>query len=317
MTKPYSLAFKQNMLERLTGKDAVSARQLSVETGVRQQNLSRWLQEARSLPAAGADAKSRQWTVQRKARVLADASGLSGDELHAYLDREGVRLVDFERWRTALQEDGRDSAVVTRRIRQLERELARKEKALAEAAALLVLKKKIAQAALDEDDAGGPHRRPPNALRPSEEAQILTVMVSARFAHLSPKQLVPQLADEGPYLASESTLYRLQRRYGLRRRPRMISRTDVTRAVTLHRATGPNQVWRWDITWLPTTVPHQACGVDPISCRMATRITSASSTRSLRIDLLPQEEPMPPCRFVHVARFSCRRESRRGCRRFG
>lgn len=79
-------------------------------------------------------------------------------------------------------------------------------------------------------------------------------MVSTRFAHLSPKQLVPQLADEGLYLASESTLYRLQRRYGLRRRPRMISRTDITRAVTLHRASGPNQVWSWDITWLPTTV---------------------------------------------------------------
>jgi hypothetical protein len=46
----------------------------------------------------------------------------------------------------------RDSAVVTRRIRQLERELARKEKALAEAAALLVLKKTIVQAALGEDD---------------------------------------------------------------------------------------------------------------------------------------------------------------------
>jgi putative transposase len=34
----------------------------------------------------------------------------------------------------------------------------------------------------------------------------------------------------------------------------MISRTDVTRAVTLHRATAPNQVWSWDITWLPTIV---------------------------------------------------------------
>ena len=245
MTRPYSLAFSQKMLERLTGKDAISARELSLETGVRQQNLSRWLQEARSLPVVGADdAKSRQ-TVQQKARVLAEASGLSGDQLHAYLDREGVRLVDFERWRIALQEDGRDSIAVSRRIRQLERELARKEKALAEAAALLALKKndhasgsgrgrrrrraerQLILAAIDrarasgarlkhacrvvgissrtlqrwqenpeaDDRRCGPHRRPPNALRPSEEAQILTVMVSARFAHLSPKQLVPQLAD--------------------------------------------------------------------------------------------------------------------------
>jgi len=93
-----------------------------------------------------------------------------------------------------------------------------------------------------DDRRSGPRRRPHNALRPAEEAQILRLMMSSRFAHLSPKQLVPQLADEGLYLAAESTFYRLQRRHGLRRRPRTISRTDVTRATFLHRATGPNQV---------------------------------------------------------------------------
>jgi transposase len=51
-----------------------------------------------------------------------------------------------------LQEDGRESAATTQRIRKLERELARKEKALAEAAALLVLKKTIANLKSDEDD---------------------------------------------------------------------------------------------------------------------------------------------------------------------
>jgi transposase InsO family protein len=65
---------------------------------------------------------------------------------------------------------------------------------------------------------------------------------------------VPRLADQGLYLASESTFYRLQRRYGLRATKRVISLTDITRATTLHRATRPNQVWSWDITWLPTTV---------------------------------------------------------------
>jgi transposase InsO family protein len=79
-------------------------------------------------------------------------------------------------------------------------------------------------------------------------------MRSSRFAHLSPKQLVPQLADQGLYLGSESTFYRLQRRYELRTIKRAMSRTDVTRAATVHHATGPNQVWSWDITWLPTTV---------------------------------------------------------------
>jgi len=43
----------------------------------------------------------------------------------------------------------------------------------------------------------GPHRRPRNALSPAEEAQIVTVLTSSRYAALAPKQLVPQLADEG------------------------------------------------------------------------------------------------------------------------
>jgi hypothetical protein len=51
MTRPYSLAFKQKMIQRLTGKDAVSAMRLARETGVRQQNLSRWLDEAKTIKA--------------------------------------------------------------------------------------------------------------------------------------------------------------------------------------------------------------------------------------------------------------------------
>lgn len=100
----------------------------------------------------------------------------------------------------------------------------------------------------------GPCRRPSNALSPAEEAQIVTLLTSARYAGLSPKQLVPQLADEGLYLASESTMYRVQRRHGLRATRRVAARTQGTRASTVHQATGPNQVWSWDITWLPTTV---------------------------------------------------------------
>jgi transposase InsO family protein len=105
-----------------------------------------------------------------------------------------------------------------------------------------------------DDERRGPRRRPFNALSPQEEAQVVAVLTSRRYAGLSPKQLVPQLADEGLYLASESTMYRLQRRHRLRAvRPPMVRRS-VNRASRVHRATGPNQVWSWDITWLPTLV---------------------------------------------------------------
>jgi transposase-like protein len=144
MTRPYSVAFKQKMIERLTGKDAVSANQLAEETGIRQQNLSRWLREARNLPLMDSDKLAVcEWTVEQKARLLADASKLTGEELAAHLECEGVKFAEFEQWRLALEEGGRSSTATSKRIRQLERELARKEKALAEAAALLVLKKTV------------------------------------------------------------------------------------------------------------------------------------------------------------------------------
>jgi hypothetical protein len=101
------------------------------------------LEEARSLPLVASYKRTvPAWSVEQKARVLAEVSQLPGEQVTAYLEREGVKLADYERWRVALEQDGQDSLVTSRRIRQLERELARKEKALAEAAALLVLKKR-------------------------------------------------------------------------------------------------------------------------------------------------------------------------------
>ena len=152
MTKPFSLAFKQKMVARLTGKNAVSARQLADETGLRQQTLSRWLQEASSLPIMPAKRPKRDWAIEEKIRILAKASTLAGTELSDFLQREGVLPAAYEQWRLALGEEGRASLATVKRIRALERELARKEKALAEAAALLVLKKKLQALEEDEDD---------------------------------------------------------------------------------------------------------------------------------------------------------------------
>ena len=75
MTRPYSEAFKQKMVQRLTGKGAVNALRLARETGVQQQILSRWLEEGRNLPLVSADDRNaRDWTVEQKARLLADGS---------------------------------------------------------------------------------------------------------------------------------------------------------------------------------------------------------------------------------------------------
>jgi transposase len=81
-----------------------------------------------------------------------------------------------------------------------------------------------------DDRRCGPRHRPGNALSVREQTQVLALMTSAAYRHLSPKQLVPALADDGRYLASESTMYRLRRRVGLSPRRPPVLRTDVTRA---------------------------------------------------------------------------------------
>lgn len=147
------MALKQQLVARLTGVNAVSAAQLARETGIRQQNLSRWLNEARSSPCGATDdAIVSSWSVVQKARIIAQAAGLAGDQLATYLKGEGVKVGYFRRWRLALEEAGEESVGMTKRIRKLERELARKERALAEAAALLLLRETTESQDQNEDD---------------------------------------------------------------------------------------------------------------------------------------------------------------------
>jgi 5-methylthioribose kinase len=94
---------------------------------------------------------TKTWSIDEKVRVLSEASKLSGSQLTTMLQHEGLLLAELEQWRLALGED-KASIATTKRIRKLERELARKEKALAEAAALLILKKKVDHLWEDEDD---------------------------------------------------------------------------------------------------------------------------------------------------------------------
>jgi hypothetical protein len=137
---------------RLIGKDAISARQLGHELGMPQTTLSRWLEEARSLPRVPPPKKSKSFSIDEKIKIIAGAATLTGEQLSAFLEQHGVRLAELDQWRLALDAEGRSSKAVTNRIRGLERELARKEKALAEAAALLILKKRLQSAFGVEDD---------------------------------------------------------------------------------------------------------------------------------------------------------------------
>ena len=98
---------------------------------------------------------------------------------------------------------------------------------------------------------------PPHKLTETERAELLAVANSEEFGHLPPSQIVPRLADQGRYLASESTFYRVlkaENQLMHRRSERPAQRRSKPRAVC---AKAPNQVWSWDITYLPAAIRGQ------------------------------------------------------------
>lgn len=99
----------------------------------------------------------------------------------------------------------------------------------------------------------GPKTVPGNRLSEEERSRVIAVANSGEYRDLAPSQIVPKLADHGEYVASESTFYRVLREEKLlshrgKAQPRTHTRPDA------FVATGPNQVWSWDITYLLSSV---------------------------------------------------------------
>lgn len=156
----YSEAVRAKMVRKMLPPGAVSATALAAETGMNQSTLSRWLKEARTQGVM--DKPAKKWTPAEKLRVVVEASKLSDGELGEFLRREGLHEAQLKEWRAAAETSLADApkskknkkSPEAKRIKQLEWELRRKEKALAEAAALLILQKKMREAGLwgDVDD---------------------------------------------------------------------------------------------------------------------------------------------------------------------
>lgn len=97
------------------------------------------------------------------------------------------------------------------------------------------------------------NRRPANKLTEAERQKIIDVCNQPEYEYMTPHQIVPDLADKGTYIASESSFYRVLRDAG------QLAHRGKAKAPTNHRpepvvATGPNQVWSWDITYLRSTI---------------------------------------------------------------
>lgn len=95
---------------------------------------------------------------------------------------------------------------------------------------------------------------PQHALSQAERAELLRVANEPRFADVPPARIVPMLADEGVYLASESTFARVLRGQGQTSHRGRAKAPRATRPPTTHIATAPRQVWCWDMTYLPALV---------------------------------------------------------------
>jgi len=171
----YTTGFKTRMVQRMAGREGISATALAKEVGVSQNTLSRWLREASVAGATMAAMKkkpssrkssSRGRTAAEKFKIVLKAAALSDDELGAFLRREGVHEAQLEEWRAKAAEGATGALKAPhakrsertpefRRIKELERELLRKDRALAEVTALLALKKKVRELWGDEDDDTG------------------------------------------------------------------------------------------------------------------------------------------------------------------
>jgi len=92
---------------------------------------------------------------------------------------------------------------------------------------------------------------PAHKLTPAERQAILAACNTPEHASLPPSQIVPRLADQGVYLGSESSFYRVLRDEDQQKHRGRSQAPRAPRPLPTHRAIGPCQLWSWDISWLP------------------------------------------------------------------
>lgn len=161
----YSEEFKEQVVRKMMAPNAMSVAQVSRDTGVSEQALYKWRDrfrhEGKAVPADPSNPEN--WSGENKLAVVIETAGLNEEELSAYCRRKGLYVDQVARWREAAKagaetlrplsaEERRELQKERKKSRKLEKELRRKEKALAEAAALLILQKKAQAIWGDSED---------------------------------------------------------------------------------------------------------------------------------------------------------------------
>lgn len=156
----YTSAFRAQVVRKMIGPPTRTATSVAREVGVSLAQVCRWRTMSVSMAAMAAEdseakASGKKRTSEEKLRLVVRAEGLVGEALGAFLRAEGVHELELRSWRAAAAEalgaeaapgmsraeERRAATDARKRIKELEWELRRKEKALAEAAAMLLLEK--------------------------------------------------------------------------------------------------------------------------------------------------------------------------------
>ena len=151
----YSKEYRESILRRIMPPNSESIARIAKEEGISEQTLRNWQKRARrdGYAVPGTDAQSEEWSTQDKFVIVVETASMNESELAEYARKKGLYVEQIKAWRDAcMNANGgiaKEAARLNRALkdsqkerRKLERELHRKEKALAEAAALLVLRKK-------------------------------------------------------------------------------------------------------------------------------------------------------------------------------
>jgi transposase-like protein len=163
--KAYSAERKEALVRRMMPPENTLVSALARETGITEQTLYTWRRQAKGqgLAVPGDGKNPEGWSSEDKFAVVLEAAALNAAELAEYCRRKGLYPEQIAAWRAACQSANANAAEQAReqrhqskddkkRIQQLEKELQRKEKALAEAAALLILRKKVQAIWGDKED---------------------------------------------------------------------------------------------------------------------------------------------------------------------
>ncbi len=153
----YSQEVKDEMLQRIFSPNKESIRSISSEVGITELTLRRWRDEAIKAGKGqpGQDIKPEKWSSSDKFQIVIATAGMNETERAAYCRERGLFVEQVELWREICEransggsareakELGKELKEHQKRVKELEKELGRKEKALAETAAILVLRKKV------------------------------------------------------------------------------------------------------------------------------------------------------------------------------